>query len=410
MNLLVVTQYYRPETFRINDLVAALRSRGHSVTVLTGQPNYPGGRHYPGYGWWRPWREDDGGVRVLRCPLVPRGRGGGLRLAINYLSFALVASVLAPFRCRERFDAIFVYEPSPITVALPALVVKAVTGAPVVLWVLDLWPESVAAAGGVRSERVLGAIDRLVRFIYRHCDRVLVQSRAFIPRVQRQGVSDAQVGYFPSWADAVEPSAAPSLPVLPAGFKVMFTGNIGVAQDFGTILDAAERLAVHPDLHWIIVGDGRQADWVRAEVSRRGLERCFHLVGSFPVEAVPPLLAQADAALVTLKSDPIFALTIPAKIQTYLASGCALVGALDGEPARVVAESGAGRVGPAEDAQALADNVAALYRMSPAERSALGAAAREYYRREFERDHLMQRLESILAGAGAIRPPAPSTS
>ena len=162
MKILVVTQYFWPEEFRINDLTLGLRELGHEVTVVTGMPNYPGGRLFPGYRPWRPAREDYRGVTVIRIPLIPRGTGGGVRLALNYLSFALLASLLAPFRCRGRCDVIFVYEPSPVTVGIPARVLKALKRAPIMFWVQDLWPQSLAATGAVRARWILGLIEAMV--------------------------------------------------------------------------------------------------------------------------------------------------------------------------------------------------------------------------------------------------------
>jgi colanic acid biosynthesis glycosyl transferase WcaI len=403
MRLLVVTQYFWPENFRINDLVDALRARGHEVVVVTGLPNYPAGRFYPGYGLrtWHRYRESYRGARVLRFPILARGRGSAIRLFANYVSFALSASMLAPLCCRGPFDAIFVHEPSPITVALPALVLKWTKKAPLLLWVLDLWPESVAAASNVRSPFLLRWIDRLVRFIYRRCDRVLVQSRSFMEYVQLQGVTDAQLGYFPSWAEAVfcesTRRANAALPRMPGGFRIVFTGNIGYAQDFPSVLSAAERLKTHPDIHWIVLGDGRMANSVRKEVAERGLTGQFHLLGSHPLETMPQFLAQADAALVSLRGEPIFARTIPAKIQSYLACARPILAMLDGEGARVIEEAGAGLVGPAGNPDRLAANVLELYRMSARERSRLGRAGRDYYDREFAREAMVSRLESWLA-------------
>lgn len=179
MRILIVTQYFWPESFRINDIALGLRDKGHKVTVLTGQPNYPAGSFFPGYGFFKKIREDYNGVDVVRVPLLPRGSGGGVRLVLNYLSFAFFASILAPFRCRSGYDVIFVYEPSPITVGLPALLLKKLKHAPIMFWVQDLWPESLSATGAVRSAWVLKLVERLVRSIYRGCDVILVQSRAF---------------------------------------------------------------------------------------------------------------------------------------------------------------------------------------------------------------------------------------
>ena len=395
MKLLIVTQYFWPENFRINDLATELVGRGHQVTVLTGQPNYPSGRTFPGYRWYSFRQEIWKGMRVIRCPLVPRGNGGGIRLAINYLSFALSASIVGSFKLKDQFDAIFVYEPSPITVALPALLLRKLRQSPVLLWVLDLWPESVAATGAIGSRPVLGLIGKLVGFIYARCDRILVQSRGFIENVLNRGGRLDSVRYFPSWAEPVF-AAPPDMPIpfqLPQGFTVVFAGNIGAAQGFATILDSAELTRQRNDIHWVLVGDGRLAEWVRSEIQRRQLQETVHMPGSFPLESMPALFAQADALLVTLRPDPIFALTIPAKIQSYLACGRPIIGMLDGEGAAVLHASGAALVGPAGDAKALAGNILALNNMSPASRNTMGALGRRYYLDHFERNQLVTQLE-----------------
>jgi glycosyltransferase involved in cell wall biosynthesis len=399
MKILIVSQYFWPEDFRINDLALGLRERGHEVTVYTGKPNYPGGRFFAGYGFFGRAAEDFQGVRVIRSPLVPRGAGGPLRLAINYLSFALLASILAPLRCRGRFDCILVYEPSPVTVGLPALVLKWTSRAPLLFWVQDLWPETLSATGAVRARWALELVDRLVRFIYRRCELILVQSQAFIPYLQAQGVPAARIRYYPNSAEdlyrpvAVE-NGAPEHGLLPQGFRVMFAGNIGAAQDFETILAAAEKLRDEDDIHWVVLGDGRMQRWVEQEVGRRGLRACVHLLGRHPVQSMPRFFGLADALLVTLKDDPIFSLTIPSKLQSYLACGRPIVAALDGEGARVISEAGAGIAVKAGDAAALAEAVRGLYRMPAPEREAMGRRGLEYFERHFQRALLLSRLEA----------------
>ncbi len=338
-----------------NDLVVGLKERGHDVTVLTGKPNYPGGSFFPGYGFFRPVREEYCGMQVLRVPLVPRGGGGRWRLTLNYLSFVMFGSVLGPLLCRSPYDVIFVYEPSPITVGLPAIVMKGIKGAPLMFWVQDLWPESLSATGAVRSKRVLRWMSGVVRYIYRRCDRVLVQSEGFVPRVEGHGAEPASVRYFPNWAEALYRTVkvredAPERTEMPSGFKVVFAGNVGVAQGFETILAAAEKLRSRPEIRWIILGDGRIRPYVERRVREMGLEGSFLFLGSRPVESMPRYFALADALLVTLKDDPIFSLTVPTKVQSYLACGRPIVAALNGEGARVVREAGAGIVTPAEDA------------------------------------------------------------
>lgn len=408
MNLLVVSQYFWPEEFRINDLALALRGRGHTVTVFTGKPNYPGGRYFPGYGFFGSVAEDYQGVRVIRVPILPRGKGGRLRLVLNFLSFAVLGSILAPLRCRGVFDAILVYEPSPISVGLPALVLKWVKRTPVLFWAQDLWPETLSATGVVRSRWVLALVDRLVRFIYRHCDLVLVQSRAFLPHVQAQGVPVEKIRYYPNTAEelyrpvAVE-AQAPEREMLPQGFRVVFAGNIGAAQDFETILAAAEKLKAERDIQWVIIGEGRLYGWVAQEIARRELRGTVRLLGRHPVESMPRFFALADILLVTLRNEPIFSLTIPTKIQSYLACARPIVAALNGEGARVIEESGSGIAVHAGSAAALADAVSRLYRLPAFERESMGRRGRAYFEREFERSVLISRLEQWFQEAAPER-------
>lgn len=379
-------------------MALGLRERGHIVTVFTAIPNYPSSRFFPGYGYFRKLRENYFGIKVLRVPQAPRGGGGKVRLAINYLSFTLSMSLLAPLVCRGEYDLIFVWESSPVTIGLPALVLKKTKSAPIMFWVQDLWPESLTATGAVKSPLVLRWVDELVRFIYRGCDRVLVQSRAFSPRVEKQGVEPRRILYFPNCAEDfyrpvdVEPDAI-ERKEMPDGFRILFAGNIGAAQDFGTILAAAERLKGYPEIHWVIMGDGRMRSWVEDEIRERELGRTVHLLGRRPPEAMPRYFSLVDVLLVTLRKEPIFTLTIPTKVQSYLACARPILAALEGEGARIIEEAEAGLSVAPEDPGALAEAALALYRTPETERNAMGLRGRKYSESHFERRMLLDLLE-----------------
>ncbi len=404
MRILVVSQYFDPENFRINDLVAGLVEHGHEVTVLTGQPNYPFGSFFPGYGWFGPRDGSYSGAKVVRVPLFPRGGGGRVQLVFNYLSFAMTACWGVLFRLprSKGFDAIFVFEPSPITVGIPAVLARWKYRAPMLFWVLDLWPDSLAAVGAVRSPWLLKRIDRLVGWIYSRCDLILVQSRSFIPNIMAHDVDVSGIRYFPNWGEPVfvhsgQSGQAVDLDHIPEGFRIFFAGNIGAAQDFPAIIAAADLLGGRTDIQWVIAGDGRMAEWVRAEISSRGLDRTVHLIGQHPPEKMPDFFATADALLVSLKRDPIFSSTVPGKLQSYLASGKPVLAMLDGEGARIVSDSGAGLHCPAGDPAALAHAVERLAAMSPEEREKMGTAGRDYFEKNFSRDLIFNYLEVWLA-------------
>lgn len=409
MRLLVVSQYFWPETFRINDLVVELIRRGHEVTVLTSLPNYPGGVVFPEF------RSAPGrfsrfeGAEVIRVPLIPRGKGG-LRLAANYLSFVVTGCTAGVWRLRgRRFDRIIVFSASPITGALPAIALRRLKRAPIALWILDLWPESLSAVGAVKAEWVLWLVGVLVRFIYRCSDLILPQSMAFLTSIERYGGDPRRVRYFPGWAESVfegpgaEAPMAPEVAPYQGTFNVMFAGNIGVSQDFPSIVAAADLLRAREDIRWLIVGDGRAAAWVRTELARLGLEDRVLLLGQHPIGRMPAFFRGASALLVTLRDEPPFAQTIPGKVQAYLTTGLPILGMLNGEGARVLEESGAGRTCAAGDATGLARQVTELAAMSPEARFEMGRRGQAYSRREFDRTAAVDRLESWLAEAGAGR-------
>jgi glycosyltransferase involved in cell wall biosynthesis len=411
VHLLVVTQYFWPETFRVNDLVEGFIARGHTVTVLTGRPNYPEGRLFDAYRTDPSAFDSYHGARVLRVPLRPRGQGK-VRLLLNYWSFVFWATLLGPWLLRgARYDAIFMFESSPITSALPAVFLRWWYRVPMVMWVLDLWPETLSAVGIVRSPFLLGLVGRLVSFIYRRCDLVLAQSRAFFGNIEHWSGDTTRVRYFPGWAEPIfmgDPAAvvpAPETGPYSGTFNVMFAGNIGEAQDFPAIIDACDRLRHRDDIRFLIVGDGRAAADARAAVDDRGLGERMIFLGKHPLERMPSFFRAAGALLVSLKSEPIFSLTIPGKVQPYLATGIPLIGMLDGEGARVIDEAGAGFTCAAGDGEALAREVSRMADLDQSERDRIGLRGREYGRREFDRDMLFARLEGWLEDLIAGRPP-----
>ncbi len=399
MKILIVTQYFRPEAFRINDLALKLAKRGHEITVLTGLPNYPEGRIYPGYGFFKKSTDAYDGVRIIRVPLIPRGEGGGLRLAINYLSFVVSSCLLGPLRCRDRYDLIFVFEPSPFTIGIPGMLFRRLKRAPMIFWVQDLWPESLTATGAVNNHHILQWVGHMVRMIYRRCDRVLIQSEAFKEPAVAAGAPPERTHYFPNWAESLyKPitlaESAPERDEIPEGFCVMFAGNLGEAQSLETSIQAASRVKADDEsVNWVLIGDGRRLAWMKGEVARLGLERQIHFLGRRPTEAMPRYFALADALLVTLRPDPIFSRTIPSKLQSYLACARPVVAALDGEGARIVHEAAAGIAVDAGDAYALARAVLNLKTMQHDKREAMGRAGRAYFENHFESEMLISQLE-----------------
>ncbi|EKD55424.1 MAG: hypothetical protein ACD_60C00009G0017 [uncultured bacterium] len=397
MNILIISQYFWPEMFRINDLAAGLVDRGHSVTVLTGKPNYPGGKFYPGYRFLNRNKEYFNKIQIIRSPVIPRGKSK-IQLALNYLSFVFFASITAILKCK-RPDVIFVYEPSPITVALPAIFYKKIKKVPILFWVQDLWPESVTAVGAVRSKKILAWLEKLVYFIYKRCDYILTTSKGYFEPIKRYQIAEEKLKFFPQTAETlyqpIENAAGLSEEkLLPQGFRIIFSGNIGVAQDVETIVKAALLLKNQKNIKWIFLGDGSKREWLQAEIKRFELEETVYWLGQHPVETMPRFFSCADALLVTLKKDPVFTLTIPAKIQSYLACAKPILASLDGEGKRVIEESSAGMVAGSGDSTSLADIVMKMYSLSLHDRVQMGLEGRAYFNKHFARDVLLQNLEN----------------
>lgn len=398
MRILVITQYFWPEHFRINDLVLGLKERGNEVIVLTGKPNYPKGKFYEGYGFFSKSFEHWNEIKIYRAPLFSRGKGGGFRLMLNYLSFVFF-SILTLLRIKERPDVIFVYEPSPVTVGVPAVIAGWKFKVPIYFWVQDLWPDSIASAGNIRNPIILNILDRLARWIYKNSKKVLIQSRGFKNRILAQGVNPSKIIYFPNWTENYyKPVLKTEIysQYFEGKINLVFAGNIGKSQDFETLIEAAYIVhKVNLSVHWVIIGDGRLKSCVQQQVLERGLQKVFKLIGSFAPEEMPGFFSHADALIVSLKKDPLFAITIPSKIQSYLACGKPIITALDGEGSAIVEEAKAGFISDAGDAEALAKVILDFVALSPEQKEAMGLNSLKYYQEKFDRDMLINRLIDI---------------
>ena len=393
----MVSQYFWPEGFRINDLVKSLVERGVQVDVLTGKPNYPEGSIYEGYSAAGCMKESWYGVNIFRVPLLPRGKNSPLRLALNYLSFIVSGVLFGPFLLRKnKYDVVFVYGLSPILLAIPAVFIAWLKQKKLIIWVQDLWPQSLSATGYVNSTFLLRCVEVVVCWIYRHTDLLLVQSHAFEASVTSLAPGK-KIIYYPNSVDSSF-ADVPDLRIdqlkidaLDTGFPVVFAGNIGAAQAVECIIEAASLLKEEAQIRFVIFGNGSKWVWLNEEIARRGL-RNIYLAGRFPVEYMPAYLQMAGALLVSLTDEPIFALTVPNKIQAYMAAGRPIIASLNGEGSRLVVESGAGISAPAEDPVALAEAILRLYQMPEEERRRMGENGRMYYRNHFDHDILVDQL------------------
>ena len=387
MRILVLSQYFWPETFVIHYVVEELVKQGHEVTVATGKPNYPDGKVFPGYkaaGLMREQYSDK--VDVVRVPLWPRGAGGGKNLILNYLSFVVSGCIFFPWMLRGKsFDHVFVFAPSPVTQIIPGILIKWIKRASLSLWVQDLWPESLVSTGYVKNKIALSVIRSAVKWMYSCCDRLLVQSKGFYAGLQGFGMND-KIRYLPNPTfDMRGGGRKPDgrlAEALAEGFSVVFAGNLGSAQSLDTIIDAATRLSNEGDIKIFLFGSGSRESEIKAEIARRKLGNVI-LAGRYPLEEMPGIYQRSSTLLVTLKDEPAFALTIPGKLQAYMAAGRPIIACLPGEGARLVSEAGAGIASPADNGEALADTIIKMKQLAPEERNSMAENARAYYLQNF---------------------------
>ncbi len=400
MKILIVSQYFFPENFKINDLAVELKNRGHSVSVLTGIPNYPSGNFFKGYGYFKNRTEDYKGVFIRRSFIINRGSSSKIRLAINYLSFVIGALIESFFLLGKKYDVIFVFEPSPITVCIPAIFIKKLRKIPICLWVLDLWPENVESVGKFKTRIIPKLLESLVRFIYQQTDSILVSSKGFISSISSKNVSLKKIKYIPQWAEVifrpVERKNNLFNKIPKSTFKIMFAGNIGDCQDFPSILKAARILKNDINIQWIIIGGGRKEQWVKKQVIKNKLGNTFHLLGSFPLEEMPKFYSEADCMILSLKKEYIFSLTVPAKIQTYLACGKPIVAMVNGEAASIINEARVGLASPSENPKLFAENIKSMSKLPKSDLHKMGTNALHYYKSEFERSLIIKKIENVL--------------
>lgn len=399
MNILIVTQYFYPETFKSTDLALELQKRGHNVTVLTGLPNYPEGEIYEGYGYFKRRRENIDGVDVHRALLIPRGKGGGIRLFLNYYSWAFFASLkVRKIAKKIAFDAVIVHEPSPIIQFYPALTISRIQKIPVYFWVMDLWPESLRIAGGVQNRFILNYYSKLVTKFYNHSEKILITSKGFAKSICEKGDFADKIKYFPNWAEDLISDGDTSYPIpsLPDGFRILFAGNIGESQDMESIMEAALALKNYSIIKFIFIGEGRRSQFLKDFIEKNSLQNTVFCLGRFPVTAMATFFSKADLLLVSLKDDPIFNLTVPAKVQAYMSSGKPILGMLNGEGADIINDADCGFTVPASDSKKLAEIIIEASQMDKTMLSRKGDNGKKYYNKYFKMSECISNLERIL--------------
>lgn len=399
-HLLVVSQYFHPEQFRINDICSEWVKRGYRVTVLTGIPNYPQGKFYKGYGFFKKTKELYNGMEIRRIPLFPRCTGA-LMMALNYFSFVVSGFFWSLFTTLKA-DIVFIYEVSPMTQALPGIWYAKRKNIPCFLYVMDLWPENVEIVGGVKNKTILGLIGRMVDYIYANCDKIFTSSKSFVKAIVNRGVSENKTVFWPQYAeDCYRPLDNPEASALPIPndglFNLIFAGNIGYAQGLEILPETAQKLkSGGKKVRFNIVGDGRFKDSLIEMSVKKDVYEMFNFVDKQPADKIPEFMSACDAALITLSGSRIFEMTLPAKLQSYLACGVPIVVSGNGEIQRVIQESGAGLFCDAGDPDALSKVIDELLSITAEERLLMGENARKFYEENYDRAMLLDTMDKFL--------------
>lgn len=401
MKIAFVSQYYYPEPFSNTQIVRELVTRGHSVEVLTGVPNYPNGNFYDGWSNGKRRRESHEGARIFRAISYPRKKGV-ISLILNYLAFVIFGSWAARMWKLETPDVVFSSQPSPVFGGIPAIVLARRFKVPLVFWVQDIWPESATLTLGIKSPFIIRILKWVSGAIYRRADLVLVQSHAFPKMLTRFDIPSSKIKVFPNTAPEVfkpiqlEDASKVADGIPKDGFKIMFAGNVGESQDFETIVEAAKLLQDDVQIHWLIIGSGRALPQLVKKVAELGVVDRFHFLGRHPEESMPLFFAHADAMLVSLKDSPIFALTVPYKVQCYMACGKPTIASLNGEGARIIERAKMGVSAAASQPEILAEKVRYIAKLPESELAEMSKNARAYFDSHYASHIIHGNLENWL--------------
>jgi glycosyltransferase involved in cell wall biosynthesis len=393
-HILIISQYFYPEQFRINDIATEWVKRGHRVTVLTGIPNYPQGKFYKGYGWFHGRKETWNGVEIIRIPLVARGKSS-VGMVMNYFSFVTSGFFWKCFT-KIKADLVFTFEVSPMTQALIGVWYSKRNKVPNYLYVQDLWPENVEIVTGITNPAVIGPIEKMVHYIYKNCDKIFATSPSFVQSIQkRASEAPEKVIYWPQYAeDFYHPTEEKSELIPQDGIlNITFTGNIGTAQGLEILPEVAKLLKKeNVKVRFNIVGDGRNKENLIRCIRENDVEEYFNLTGWQSAEKIPGILSASDAAFLSFADNPLYSMTIPAKLQSYMACGIPILASACGETKRVIEEAKCGLVSEIGNIRDLFDAILKYSELSDDEKNDMKKYSVQYCKTYFDKNDLHDRM------------------
>lgn len=406
MKICIFTNHFYPEDFKVNDIAFELAKLGYDVTVLTAIPDYPKGKFYDGYSLFNRRHEMVNGVNVIRLPIIPRGKGGAIRLVLNYLSYYFCLSIFTFFHgFRNKYDKIFVHLTSPFFIGVCAKKLSKRQKIPMIFWTLDLWPESLISAGGFKNKLLINQQTRMVSKVYEQCSKILIGSKGFEKSICEKGDFKDKLVYFPNWAEDVKEECPaefdinkiePFASMKNDDFILLFAGNLGEAQNLDAILDAAYLLKNEQHIKFVFVGDGRRKEHLENIVKEKCLQNTVYFTGRYPITTMPVFMKNADVLLFSLKDEPCFNLTVPSKVQFYMAQGKPVLAMINGDGADLVKEADCGVCVSAGDYKTYSECILKLFNMNKAKLDFMGKNGKDYYNKNFIKSKRIQQLDEIL--------------
>lgn len=394
-HILVVSQNFYPEQFRINDICQEWIEKGYKVTVLTGIPNYPIGDFYDGYGLREKRKEIWEGIEIIRIPIIPR-KNNKLFLALNYMSF-VVSGFLWCLMNKITADYVFIYETSPMTQALPGVWYAKRKKIPCYIYVMDLWPENVESVLGIHNKMILSPISFLVDYVYKRCDKIFTSSNSFISKIQQRGIEKEKLEFWPQYAEDFycKYTGDESVKEIPQDgiLNLTFAGNVGYAQGLDVLVDSALMLKEKTiKVRFNIIGDGRYKSKLLEQVKAKNVQEYFNFIEKKPAKDIPKYFAYSDAALITLAKSDVFSMTIPAKLQSCMACGMPIIAAIDGEAQSIIKEAECGLCCDSGDAIGLTNIILTLKNEQNKQKEKYAENALCYYETHFNKQMLLEKI------------------
>lgn len=401
--ILVVSQHFWPESFRINDIADFFVEKDCDIDVLCGIPNYPKGKFFDGYSYFKRKKETHNNINIRRSIEIPRGNNSNLRIFINYISFPISSIFHIPMLLTKKYDKIFLYQLSPVMMTVAGIIVGKIKKTETTMYILDLWPENLFSVMDIKNNFLRKLVTNISHWHYKKVDKIIVLSERMDQHiVEITKKPESSISVIPQTCEKIYEKSIKDKELskrFETGFNIIFAGNISPAQSFDTIVEAAVMLKKDgiDDINWIIVGDGMSRKWLETQVDKVGLSERFYFEGQKPIEEIPKYTAIADLFIGCLVKSKLLEATIPAKVISYIASGKPMVLAMDGEAQTLINKTiKCGLAGPAGDSNALYLNIKKLHQMSNSDRSTMGENARKYYKINFERTFVLNKIYNFI--------------